>query len=53
MIYTTTRNPALDLALLVEKLGFDDADRIEQEQLYAGGKGIDVSKMLTLAGSWQ
>jgi len=51
MIYTTTRNPALDRALLVEKLGSDDADPIEQEQPYAGGKGIGVFKVLTPPGS--
>ena len=50
MVYTITLNPALDRTLWVEKIQPDDANRIEQEQRYAGGKGIDVSKVLTTLG---
>jgi 6-phosphofructokinase 2 len=50
MIYTVTLNPALDRTVWVEKIYPDDANRIEREERYAGGKGIDVSKVLTTLG---
>jgi 6-phosphofructokinase 2 len=50
MIYTVTLNPALDRTLWVEKISPDDSNRIEREEKYAGGKGIDVSKVLTHLG---
>lgn len=46
MIYTVTLNPALDRTLWVERLKLDDTNRIEREARYAGGKGIDVSRVL-------
>jgi 6-phosphofructokinase 2 len=51
MIYTVTLNPALDRTLWVERIQSDDANRIESEERYAGGKGIDVSKVLTTLGA--
>ncbi len=50
MIYTVTLNPALDRTLSVERIKPDDSNRIEREERYAGGKGIDVSKVLTTFG---
>ena len=50
MIYTITLNPALDRTLYVKKIQYDDSSRIEKEQRYAGGKGIDVSRVLTTLG---
>lgn len=47
MVYTITLNPALDRTLWLEKIQPDESNRIEKEQRYAGGKGIDVSKVLT------
>ena len=47
MIYTITMNPALDRTIWVKSLASDDANRIDKEARYAGGKGIDVSKVLT------
>ena len=47
MVYTITLNPALDRTVWVEKIQPDDSNRIEREERYAGGKGIDVSKVLT------
>lgn len=47
MVYTITLNPALDRTLWVKKIKPDDSNRIEREERYAGGKGIDVSKVLT------
>jgi 6-phosphofructokinase 2 len=50
MIYTVTLNPALDRTLWVERIRADDSNRIEREEKYAGGKGIDVSKVLAHLG---
>ena len=50
MIYTITLNPALDRTLWIEKIQPDDSNRIEREQRYAGGKGTDVSRVLTTLG---
>lgn len=50
MIYTVTLNPALDRTLWVKEIQPDDSNRIEREQRFAGGKGIDVSKVLTSFG---
>jgi len=50
MIYTITLNPALDRTLWIKKIQPDESNRIEQEQRYAGGKGIDVSRVLTTLG---
>ena len=46
MIYTITLNPALDHFLDVDDLRLDDANRVKGECLYAGGKGIDVSRAI-------
>lgn len=51
MIYTITLNPALDHFLDVEDLRIDDANRVASECLYAGGKGIDVSRAIRRLGS--
>ena len=50
MIYTITLNPALDRTIWIKATTPDDCNRIEDEQMYAGGKGIDVSKVLTSFG---
>ncbi len=50
MIYKITLNPALDRTLWIKKIQPDESNRIELEQRYAGGKGIDVSKVLTTLG---
>lgn len=50
MVYTITLNPALDRTLWLKKIQPDESNRIEKEQRYAGGKGIDVSKVLTTLG---
>jgi 6-phosphofructokinase 2 len=50
MIYTITLNPALDRTIWINATTPDDCNRIESEQMYAGGKGIDVSKVLTSFG---
>ena len=50
MIYTITLNPALDRTVWVTQIQPDESNRIEHEQSYAGGKGIDVSKVLIALG---
>jgi 6-phosphofructokinase 2 len=50
MIYTITLNPALDHFLEVEEFRVDDANRVLTDQLYAGGKGIDVSRAIRHLG---
>ncbi len=46
MIYTLTLNPALDRTLFINQIKADDSNRIEKEERFAGGKGIDVSRVL-------
>ncbi|MCC8016001.1 MAG: 1-phosphofructokinase [Clostridiales bacterium] len=50
MIYTVTFNPALDYVMKVEKLRFDDINRTCGEELHYGGKGINVSVILSRLG---
>ncbi len=50
MIYTITLNPALDRTLQVSKIEHDVSNRILWENFYAGGKGIDVSRVLANLG---
>jgi 6-phosphofructokinase 2 len=46
MIYTVTLNPSLDRTLWVDRIKDDISNRILREESYAGGKSIDVSKVL-------
>ncbi len=50
MIYTVTLNPALDYVMKTGALRFDDINRSRGETLYCGGKGINVSVILTRLG---
>ena len=50
MVYTVTLNPALDRSLFVEKMVQGEANRICREERYAGGKGVDVSRVLLELG---
>ena len=50
MIYTITLNPALDRTIEVDGLVADDANRILHEERYAGGKGIDCSRVIEELG---
>lgn len=50
MIYTITLNPAFDRIVWVTQIQTDESNRTEHEQSYAGGKGIDVSKVLIALG---
>ena len=46
MIYTITLNPALDRTIWINRIRDDVSNRILKEHSYAGGKSIDVSKVL-------
>jgi len=46
MIYTITLNPALDRTIWIERIRDDVSNRILEEHSFAGGKSIDVSKVL-------
>ncbi|MGN0531724.1 MAG: 1-phosphofructokinase [Eubacterium sp.] len=50
MVYTVTLNPALDYVMRVGKLRYDDINRTTTEEIYYGGKGINVSAILSRLG---
>ncbi len=50
MIYTVTWNPALDYILHVDNLTKGKIQRTKKEELYPGGKGINVSLVLSEFG---
>lgn len=47
MILTVTLNPALDKIIILENLKIGKLNRVKQTTLLAGGKGINVSEVLT------
>ena len=47
MIYTVTLNPALDYVVSLPQLALGEVNRTEKEELQPGGKGINVSVMLS------
>ena len=47
LIYTVTLNPALDYVLKTNKLSFDDINRANDSSISFGGKGINVSVVLS------
>lgn len=50
MIYTITFNPALDYIVRVNDLKLGEVNRTDFEEVYAGGKGINVSIVLNNLG---
>jgi 1-phosphofructokinase len=50
MIYTVTFNPSLDYVVRVAKFLPGDLNRSEAEDLFVGGKGINVSVVLKRLG---
>ena len=50
MIYTVTFNPALDYIVSVPEFRMGKTNRTAAEQIYPGGKGINVSIVLKNLG---
>lgn len=50
MIYTITLNPALDKTCTIANFTLDSVNRIERMRQDAGGKGINVSKVIAELG---
>lgn len=50
MIYTVTFNPSLDYIIKVDNLKLGEVNRTIKEDIYAGGKGINVSIVLKNLG---
>ncbi len=50
MIFTITLNPSLNKTVGVEELMYDDVNVILGEDRSAGGKGIDVSRVIKELG---
>jgi len=50
MIYTVTFNPALDNVVKVDHFTLGTVNRTEQESIFYGGKGLNVSAVLAALG---
>ncbi len=50
MIYTITLNPSLDRTIEVEELVYDDVNKVVEVKNIAGGKGIDISRVIKELG---
>lgn len=50
MIYTLTLNPSLDYTIHVDQFQSGKINRTDQEEIFAGGKGINVSLVLKQFG---
>ena len=50
MIYTVTFNPAIDYVIKVDDLTLGKVNRTKREDMYCGGKGINVSNVLANLG---
>ncbi|MDE6021366.1 MAG: 1-phosphofructokinase, partial [Ruminococcus sp.] len=50
MIYTVTFNPAIDYVVHGEKIEMGSVNRLKHEEMYIGGKGINVSFILAELG---
>lgn len=50
MIYTVTLNPSIDYVINLENLKTGQVNRVKDEKVYPGGKGINVSRVLKTLG---
>lgn len=46
MIYTVTLNPSIDYVIKVDNLTTGKVNRVNEEHVYPGGKGINVTRIL-------
>ncbi|SFE43792.1 fructose-1-phosphate kinase [Lentibacillus persicus] len=46
MIYTITLNPSIDYIVHVNELNLGELNKMDNEMMFAGGKGINVSRLL-------
>lgn len=46
MIYTVTLSPSIDYVIKVDKLTTGNINRVNEEHVYPGGKGINVTRIL-------
>lgn len=46
MIYTLTLNPSVDYIIEVAEVHLGELNRLEKTSKFAGGKGINVSRVL-------
>lgn len=51
MIYTLTLNPAVDLEMIADQLRMNEVNRATDSRKDCGGKGLNVSRMLSHLGS--
>lgn len=50
MVYTVTLNPAIDYVIHVDEISVGSVNRSKSENMYCGGKGINVSLVLAELG---
>ena len=50
MIYTVTLNPSIDYVINLKSLNIGQINRVNSENIYPGGKGINVSRVLKTLG---
>ena len=50
MIYTVTFSPSIDYVVRLSSMRFNVTNRTDSEEYYYGGKGINVSQILSQLG---
>lgn len=50
MVYTVTFNPAIDYVVHTDQMNLGEVNRLQGEEVYFGGKGINVSNVLKELG---